>query len=85
MPEQQHKHCACFNPKPEDKFQTELQALLNKYSKEDDSNTADFILADYLNKCLDNFNYFVRYREQVNCMPPLAAVPDPEKDDREYN
>jgi len=37
-------------------FLCELQTLINKYNKEKDSNTPDFILAQYLNNCLINFN-----------------------------
>ena len=37
-------------------FLRELQSLINKYNKENNSNTPDFILAQYLNNCLTNFN-----------------------------
>ena len=37
-------------------FEKELETLLNKYSKETDNDTPDFILAKYLNRCLDNFS-----------------------------
>ena len=37
-------------------FLQEMQGLINKHSKENDSNTPDFILAQYLNNCLTNFN-----------------------------
>jgi hypothetical protein len=40
----------------EERFIEELTSLLNKYSKEDDSNTPDFILATYLKNCLSAFN-----------------------------
>ena len=33
----------------ESQFQKELTALINEYSKENDSDTPDFILARYLN------------------------------------
>lgn len=36
-------------------FQTELTALINKYSKEVESQTPDFLLAEYLVKCLDTY------------------------------
>ena len=45
-------------------FEKELELLINKYSKENDSNTPDFILARYLNAVLDNFNAAVNDREQ---------------------
>lgn len=44
-------------------FQKDLLALLNRHSKENDSNTPDFILADYLIGCLKTFNESVRKRE----------------------
>lgn len=35
-----------------DTFQRELEALINRYSLENGSNTPDFILAQYLQDCL---------------------------------
>jgi hypothetical protein len=40
----------------ETKFRRELATLLNRYSKENGSDTPDFILANYLIGCLDVFN-----------------------------
>ena len=37
-------------------FQAELEALINKYSVENQSSTPDFILAEYLVGCLEVFN-----------------------------
>jgi hypothetical protein len=37
------------------KFRKELKGLLNRYSIENESNTPDFILADYLYDCLRAF------------------------------
>lgn len=37
-------------------FEEELSTLLNRYSKENASNTPDFILAEYMVRCLDLFN-----------------------------
>ena len=48
----------------ESEFQKQLAALINEYSKENDSDTPDFILARYLNAVLDNFNAAVMDREQ---------------------
>lgn len=45
-----------------DSFEKELTALLNRHSKENGSNTPDFILSDYLQHCLDNFNSSVTAR-----------------------
>ena len=43
-------------------FQQELVALLNKCSRENASNTPDFILADYLLDCLKAFELAVSAR-----------------------
>ncbi len=37
-------------------FLIELQNLINRHNKENDSDTPDFILAQYMNNCLTNFN-----------------------------
>ena len=37
------------------KFQKELRALINKHCLENRSNTADFILAEYLVDCLKSY------------------------------
>ena len=44
-------------------FERELTTLLNRYSKENGSNTPDFILSKYLIGCLDNFNKTSKARE----------------------
>jgi len=36
-------------------FEKELAALINKHSVENETDTPDFILAEYLNNCLSNF------------------------------
>jgi len=57
-------------------FLSELEGLINKYSKENDSDTPDFILAKYLENCLNNFSEAVNAREKwygrINepCTPP---------------
>lgn len=48
-------------------FEKELEAIINRYSKENDSDTPDFILARYLNQCLDNFSAAIKDREQWYC------------------
>lgn len=45
-------------------FETELQRLINKFSLENDSDTPDFILAQYLTECLITFNSMVLRREE---------------------
>jgi hypothetical protein len=47
----------------ESKFQIELEQLINKYSIESESNTPDFILAEYLGNCLNTFNIAIKRRE----------------------
>lgn len=44
-------------------FEKELGTLINKQSLENDSNTPDFILAQYLAGCLATFNVAVQQRE----------------------
>lgn len=40
-------------------FRKELETLINRYSLENNSNTPDFLLADYLTKCLDIYEDIV--------------------------
>jgi len=46
----------------EKNFQDGVRQLINSYCKENDSNTPDFILSEYLICCLDNFNSIVNKR-----------------------
>ena len=48
---------------PEQVFRRELQELINRHSRENASNTPDFILAQYLDGCLANFDTAVQQRE----------------------
>lgn len=43
-------------------FQDELASLINKYSKENDSGTPDFILAQFLDGVLNQWNYATQRR-----------------------
>ena len=45
-------------------FRKELETLINKHSLENGSDTPDFILADYVCKCLKNFDEIIQAREQ---------------------
>ena len=47
-----------------DTFQKELENLINKYSIENNSNTPDFILAQYIENCLVTFAQATQQREQ---------------------
>ena len=44
-------------------FTQELQGLINRYSKENESDTPDFILAEYLGQCLMAFETATKARE----------------------
>lgn len=45
-------------------FEKQLETLINKYSKENDSDTPDFILAEYLSDCLQGYNKTVKARDK---------------------
>lgn len=45
-------------------FERELTSLLNRFCKENDSNTPDFILAEYIQHCLGAYNRAVTAREK---------------------
>lgn len=49
---------------PISEFQKELSSLINKYSRENMSDTPDFILAQYLEGCLTNYSIAVTKRDQ---------------------
>lgn len=51
-------------PQPALTFLGELEQLINKHSKENDSNTPDFILAEYLKDCLEAFGKATRGRDK---------------------
>lgn len=48
-----------------DSFKKELTNLINKHSKENQSNTHDFILAEYMIKCLDAFEKAINKRDSL--------------------
>lgn len=48
----------------ESEFQKELRALINRQSMENGCNTPDFILAEYMNRCLAAFDLAVNAREE---------------------
>ena len=45
-------------------FRKQLEQLINKESMENGSDTPDFILADYLMGCLENFDKTLQSREK---------------------
>lgn len=61
-------------------FQNALTDLINSYSKENDSNTPDFILANYLLSCLNIFSYATKRRD--NWYGGKQSILDSEKENK---
>jgi hypothetical protein len=61
------------------KFYEELEMLINKYSKENNSDTPDYILANYLVNCLSVFEEAVLQREYWYGRGKVAVSPPIEK------
>jgi hypothetical protein len=58
-------------------FQEELERLLRKHSCESGcANTPDFILAKYMNDCLQAFSRAVRWRESWYGFEMFPGMPD---------
>lgn len=55
-------------------FMGELEQLINKYSKESESNTPDFILAEYLDTCLVVYNHAIEARDEWYGFEPNEAL-----------
>jgi hypothetical protein len=61
-----------------DTFEKELENLLNRHNKEIDSNTPDFLLAEYLRDCLGTWNRYVTARERWYGRSKVSQeLPDP--------
>lgn len=58
-------------------FEAELTQLLNRWSKENESNTPDYILAHYLIGCLRAFNVATNTRT----LRIMGVLPEDEKQD----
>lgn len=58
-------------------FQEELTSLINKNSIENESNTPDFILAEYLIACLQNYERIIQARENMNKYLPSSKPESP--------
>lgn len=54
-------------------FRKELESLINRHSKENGSNTPDFILAEYLSSCLEAFDRAVKARQAWKGPRPTIA------------
>lgn len=70
-------------------FKKELENLINRFSKESGSDTPDFILANYLDNCLKNFDETIQqrknyYSEDIGIIVPsettTEAVQEPTPD-----
>lgn len=68
-------------PKPGDAsaFQEEIRATVNRASKENASNTPDFILAQYLESCLDAFDRATRQRDSWWAVRKHIPAPAPKR------
>lgn len=58
-------------------FEEELTNLINKHSMENGSDTPDWILASYIEDCLQNFNRTVRRRDEFHGLKPWPKVDFP--------
>lgn len=54
-------------------FEQELVSLINRYSKENESNTPDFVLGEYLGFCLRAFNLATRCRDNWYGIHPFPG------------
>jgi hypothetical protein len=54
-------------------FQKELEAIINRYSMENGSNTPDFMLAEYLVECLVAYNNITKKREKWYGRGPIEV------------
>ena len=57
-------------------FEKELESLINKHSLENESNTPDYILAQYLISCLSAFTQATQQRENWYGRDPRPSSPD---------
>ena len=57
-------------------FEKELEALINKHSLENESNTPDYILAQYLINCLAAFTQATQQRENWYGRDPRPSNSD---------
>ena len=55
----------------------EIERLINHYSRENNSNTPDFILAEYLNDCLEAFEKASKARENWYGVPLYIGMKKP--------
>lgn len=53
-------------------FREELQHLINKFSKENGSDTPDYILAEFMEKCLQVYEETVKRRDAWHHYEPRS-------------
>jgi hypothetical protein len=56
------------------KFERELVTLINRHCMENDSDTPDYMLAEYIVKCLEAFNQTVKRRERWYGRDPIPIT-----------
>jgi len=56
------------------KFEETLRRIINSQSKKNTSNTSDFILAQYLNSCLDAYDVAVQQRKAWYDKDPRSSA-----------
>ena len=56
-------------------FRKQLSALINTYSQENGSNTPDYILAEYLVRCLDAFDDATMQRDRSGYSSGAIRLP----------
>jgi hypothetical protein len=56
-------------------FQKELESLINRHSLENDTNTPDFVLAQFLVVCLAAFREGINRRETWHGREPATGPP----------
>ena len=61
-------------------FQEELEELINRYSMENQSDTPDYILAEYLVSCLNTWAYITRQRDKWFGYKPFGYGEDDGRD-----
>ena len=55
-------------------FEKELESLINRYSKENESNTPDFILAEYIKGCLKVYAETINKRDNWFDFKPFGRL-----------
>lgn len=56
-------------------FKEELEELINKHSLENESNTPDWVLAQYINLCLEGFTQAIKARDKWYGISPTPGEP----------